>query len=148
MVSSELLPGCGSSMCRVWQHPVRNKVLIGFKVKCQMGCLFAMYCCRQCAHACYVLNKGAPVPWSPLRFALNSLLRSCSFQYTSMSEYYQGPNNSAKLKAVTLTLLASATILVTWRISWRLWKKVIGLPDYLLIVGLVSKLIVLFSITY
>ncbi|KAF5564198.1 integral membrane protein [Fusarium phyllophilum] len=29
-----------------------------------------------------------------------------------MSEYYQGPNNSAKLKAVTLTLLASATILV------------------------------------
>ncbi|KAF5539469.1 feruloyl esterase b [Fusarium mexicanum] len=53
-----------------------------------------------------------------------------------MSDYYQGPNNSAKLKAVTLTLLASATILVIWRISWRLSKRVIGLPDYLLMLGL------------
>ncbi|RGP62243.1 integral membrane protein [Fusarium sporotrichioides] len=53
-----------------------------------------------------------------------------------MSEYYQGPNNSAKLKAVTLTLLASAVILVVWRISWRISKKVIGLPDYLLMLGL------------
>ncbi|KAF5639082.1 integral membrane protein [Fusarium sp. NRRL 52700] len=53
-----------------------------------------------------------------------------------MAEYYQGPNNSAKLKAVTLALLASAAILVIWRISWRLSKRVIGLPDYLLILGL------------
>ncbi|KAM0550204.1 hypothetical protein ACHAPJ_009052 [Fusarium lateritium] len=54
----------------------------------------------------------------------------------AMSEYYQGPNNSVKLKVVTLVLLASATILVVWRISWRILRKIIGLPDYLLILGL------------
>ncbi|KAM0340568.1 hypothetical protein ACHAPU_010405 [Fusarium lateritium] len=55
---------------------------------------------------------------------------------TDTSEYYQGPNNGLKLKVVTLVLLASATILVVWRISWRVLKKIVGLPDYLLIVGL------------
>ncbi|KAF4946198.1 hypothetical protein FSARC_14249 [Fusarium sarcochroum] len=59
-----------------------------------------------------------------------------SLDMTDMSEYYQGPNNSAKLKVVTLVLLASATILVVWRISWRILRKIIGLPDYLLILGL------------
>ncbi|KAF4447084.1 hypothetical protein F53441_9383 [Fusarium austroafricanum] len=53
-----------------------------------------------------------------------------------MSEYYQGPNNSAKLKVVTLTLLATAAILVIWRISWRISKRLIGPPDYLLMLGL------------
>ncbi|KAF5657229.1 feruloyl esterase [Fusarium heterosporum] len=52
------------------------------------------------------------------------------------SEYYQGPNNALKLKVVTLVLLATATILVVWRISWRIARRIIGLPDYLLIVGL------------
>ncbi|KAF5001238.1 hypothetical protein FGRMN_1181 [Fusarium graminum] len=52
------------------------------------------------------------------------------------SEYYQGPNNALKLKVVTLVLLATATILVVWRITWRIAKRIIGLPDYLLIVGL------------
>ena len=54
-----------------------------------------------------------------------------------MSEYYQGPNNSAKLKIVTITLSIIAALLVIWRISWRIWKRVIGLSDYLLILGLV-----------
>jgi hypothetical protein len=71
-------------------------------------------------------------------FFLRAAYSKPSLHQTPMPDYYKGPNNSAKLKAVTLTLLASATILVIWRISWRLWKKVIGLPDYLLMVGLVS----------
>jgi len=55
-----------------------------------------------------------------------------------MPEYYQGPNNSAQLKAVTLVLPVVATLLVGWRISWRAKKKVIVLSDYLLVLGLVS----------
>jgi hypothetical protein len=55
-----------------------------------------------------------------------------------MPEYYQGPNNSAQIKAVTLTLPVVATLLVIWRISWRARKNVIVLSDYLLVLGLVS----------
>jgi hypothetical protein len=54
-----------------------------------------------------------------------------------MTEYYQGPNNSAQLKAVTIILPIVAAFFVTWRISWRAWKRVIVLSDYLLVLGLV-----------
>ncbi|KAG8357952.1 hypothetical protein FVEN_g4581 [Fusarium venenatum] len=57
-----------------------------------------------------------------------------------MTEYYQGPNNSAQLKAVTIVLPIVATFLVIWRISWRVWKRVIVLSDYLLVLGLCLSL--------
>ncbi|CAG7559437.1 unnamed protein product [Fusarium equiseti] len=57
-----------------------------------------------------------------------------------MPEYYQAPNNSVQLKAVTLVLPIVATLLVGWRISWRARKKVIVLSDYLLILGLCLSL--------
>ncbi|UZP34857.1 hypothetical protein NXS19_002673 [Fusarium pseudograminearum] len=57
-----------------------------------------------------------------------------------MAEYYQGPNNSAQLKAVTIILPIVATLLVIWRISWRAWKRVIVLSDYLLVLGLCLSL--------
>ncbi|WZH47223.1 uncharacterized protein QYS62_008367 [Fusarium acuminatum] len=53
-----------------------------------------------------------------------------------MAEFYQGPNNSAQLKAVTIILPIVAAFLVTWRISWRARKRVIVLSDYLLVLGL------------
>lgn len=53
-----------------------------------------------------------------------------------MAEYYQGPNNSASVKVVTLTLISIATVLVTWRISWRMGKRLLGLSDCLLLLGM------------
>ncbi|KAI6753960.1 hypothetical protein HG530_013136 [Fusarium avenaceum] len=57
-----------------------------------------------------------------------------------MAEYYQGPNNSAQIKAVTITLPIVASFLVAWRISWRARKRVIVLSDYLLVLGLCLSL--------
>lgn len=55
-----------------------------------------------------------------------------------MGEYYQGEDNSAELITVTISLAVIATVLAVWRIAYRIWKGVIGLSDYLLVVGMVS----------
>lgn len=76
-----------------------------------------------------------PTPNTHVAICERCMLWLCS---PAMAEFYQGPNNSAQLKAVTIILPIVATLLVIWRISWRAWKRVIVLSDYLLVLGLVG----------
>ena len=58
-------------------------------------------------------------------------------QCVMMTEYYSGPNNADPLIGIVITLCVVTGMLGIWRFAYRHSKGVLGLSDYLLMLGLV-----------